>query len=91
MHNLAILHLNGLGVPKDEAAARQWFESAAKKGHPNAMFELASMLHSGRGGPKDDEEAKLWLHLVTRLGGDASLREKAQRLLQQVSGGRGGP
>lgn len=46
LHYATALHL-GKGVPRDEAAARQWFESAAADGNEEAREFLRTGYHTG--------------------------------------------
>ncbi len=46
LHYATALHL-GKGVPRDEAAARQWFESAAADGNEEAKEFLRTGYHTG--------------------------------------------
>ncbi|MCG2579000.1 hypothetical protein LZ012_18570 [Dechloromonas sp. XY25] len=46
MHYATALHL-GRGVPKDEAAARQWFQAAAAQGSEEAKEFLKTGYHTG--------------------------------------------
>lgn len=46
LHYASALHM-GKGVPKDEAAARQWFEAAAADGNPDALEFLRTGYHTG--------------------------------------------
>jgi hypothetical protein len=46
LHYASALHM-GKGVPKDEAAARQWFEAAAADGDPDAIEFLRTGYHTG--------------------------------------------
>jgi TPR repeat protein len=45
---LGLRHLTGDGVEKDEAAARQWLESAAKNGDSRAKKKLEELNEKGR-------------------------------------------
>jgi phosphate/sulfate permease len=54
---LGVAHLNGTGVPKDEAAARALFERAMKAHHPAAYYNLGLMHLHGIGVPKDERKA----------------------------------
>jgi len=45
MHNLATLHIKGIGVPKDETIGLMWLAKAATLGHPIAKTQVAA-LHS---------------------------------------------
>jgi TPR repeat protein len=42
---------------RDYSAAARWFELAAKSGHRDAQFQLATMYENGRGVPQDFTEA----------------------------------
>lgn len=46
LHYASALY-QGKGVPKDEAAARKWFEAAAKDGDPDAIEFLRTGRHTG--------------------------------------------
>ena len=41
--NLGILYADGLGVPRDRAEARKWFEKAAASGNEAAVARLARL------------------------------------------------
>jgi Transposase IS116/IS110/IS902 family/Sel1 repeat len=43
MVNLGLLYQNGLGVPRDYATAREWFEKAADKGDARATAYLEKL------------------------------------------------
>ncbi len=45
MHNLATLHIKGVGVPKDETMGLMWLAKAATCGHAIAAQQVAA-LHS---------------------------------------------
>ena len=50
--DLGIAYAKGEGVPRDDAAARQWFERAATQGAAKAQYWMGAMLERGRGGPR---------------------------------------
>ncbi|MFZ0607265.1 MAG: hypothetical protein WAM75_06250, partial [Xanthobacteraceae bacterium] len=52
---LGELYANGLGVPKDDKKAADWYRLAAARGDANAMFALAMFAINGRAGPRDRE------------------------------------
>jgi hypothetical protein len=43
MHNLATLHIKGIGVAKDEAAGLMWLAKAATQGHQIAQAQIAAL------------------------------------------------
>jgi TPR repeat protein len=66
--DLANLHLNGQGGPRDHEAARQLFERAANRGHVGAMFALGAMYGGGHDIPTDRERALAWFRAGTEKG-----------------------
>lgn len=55
--NLGVAQLKGIGVPKDEAAAKKSFEAAGALNHPAAYFNLGVMNRDGLGVAKDEKLA----------------------------------
>lgn len=51
-YNLARLHIEGIGGPKDMRQAARWLNLAADKGHPAAQALLGHLLVTGNGVPK---------------------------------------
>src|SRR5579885_3542871 len=57
---LGEIYSQGLGVPRDDAKAAQWYKLAADRGDAHALFALAMFKFEGRAGPRNpDEGAKL--------------------------------
>lgn len=77
-HNLGILYETGSGVPKQDAAAEKWYREAARQGHPQAQFQLATTLAAdlmaGQGSCTPSEagerltQAYMWLILASQGG-----------------------
>ena len=44
----------------DFAGAAEWFQQAARKGHPEAQLKLATMYQHGQGVKKSEEQARYW-------------------------------
>ncbi|MEJ6655292.1 MAG: tetratricopeptide repeat protein [Pseudomonas sp.] len=44
MHNLAKLHIKGVGVPKNESIGLMWLTKAAAHGHPIAKQQMAALV-----------------------------------------------
>jgi hypothetical protein len=65
---LGELYANGLGVPRDDKKAADWYKLAAARGDPNAMFALAMFAINGRTGPRDREAGAKWLAAAAKLG-----------------------
>lgn len=56
-----MLHANGVGVEKDEAAAFNWYYRAAEQNYGSAQLRVAQMFAVGTGAPQDYKEAYFWL------------------------------
>ena len=58
----------GLGVPKDLAAAAEWYRRAAQGGNASAQYNLGVFYQFGKGVPKDPAEAARLLRLAADQG-----------------------
>lgn len=65
---LATFFYRGEVVPQNLATARQFFQAAAQRRQPDAMFNLAVMLAQGQGGAQDMAAAYAWCSLSKSLG-----------------------
>jgi TPR repeat protein len=55
---LGIMELNGIRRPRNETAAREWFEKAALQADPDALYRMSHCYQNGWGGaPKDTVKA----------------------------------
>ena len=69
MFNLGRQCETGDTVPKDAAAAVEWYQQAAEAGNSEAMIRLGRMHESGAGGlSKDDTQARDWFLKSAALG-----------------------
>ena len=85
--NLGVRHVEGDGVPQDDAAAVQWFRLAADQGLPAAQRSLGYMYAAGRGVPQDAVEAiRLWR--LAAAGGDAGAQANLGSTYAQGNGVR---
>ncbi|KQV48571.1 hypothetical protein ASC95_21890 [Pelomonas sp. Root1217] len=65
---LATYFYRGEVVPQNLTTARQFFQAAAQRRQPDAMFNLAVMLAQGQGGDKDMAAAYAWCSLSKSMG-----------------------
>jgi len=65
---LGELYADGLGVPRDDRRAAEWYGLAAARGDSNAMFALAMFALNGRAGTRDREASTRWLAAAAKLG-----------------------
>lgn len=71
----------GTILPKDDTAARQWFEVAARNRQADAAFNLAVMYTKGEGGAKDMVKAYVWFRAARLYG-----HENADAALKSIEG-----
>ena len=87
-NGLGVLHLRGMGVGQDLAAALRWFRHAAAQGYPAAQANLGLLYANGWGGvPKDMAQAYRWYLRAARQG-DAEAQTSVGLMLAQGRGTR---
>ena len=57
LNYLGIMHAEGLGTPRDDQLAAEFFFKASVLGYPEAMANLGRIYEEGRGGKRDYEAA----------------------------------
>ncbi len=62
--NLAIMYLDGQGVPQEYQQAAKWFLAAAEQGNAEAQFNIGVLYQDGKGVEKNPVEADKWFHLA---------------------------
>jgi len=62
------IYAEGLGVPKDEVVAAQWYAKGAELGDIEAAFSLGLFLAEGRGVKKDREAAARMFEIAAAKG-----------------------
>ncbi len=66
--SLGALYYGGLGVPRDQRQAANWYRKAAAQGQRDAQFRLAAMYDQGLGVPLNYAEAARWYHAAAIRG-----------------------
>lgn len=61
---VGMMHELGQGVPKNGAAAAEWYRKAADKGWPSAQGNLGALYAQGLGVPRDYVQAYKWWTLA---------------------------
>ncbi len=65
---MGTIYEQGLGVPKDLAAAAEWYRRAAEGGNASAQYNLGIFYQFGKGVPKNSAEAARLLRLAAERG-----------------------
>lgn len=63
---LGFMYENAQGMPKDEAAAANWYGEAAERDNMVAQVRLAIIYRDGRGVPADRVKALFWASMAAR-------------------------
>ena len=87
MNALGACLKDGVGIAKDAAAAKSWFEKAVAAGYAPGHFNLGLMYEQGDLGPAD--AAKAFYHY--RIAADAGVAEARHNLAQLYFDGTGTP
>ena len=67
---IGVMHAMGLGTPRDDLRAFEWYLRSSLKGHPGAQSGLGWYYELGRGLPAPDlVRAYLW-YALSAIGGD---------------------
>lgn len=85
MVELAVMFVNGTGVPRDEAQARKLLERAAEAGNPRAVANLSALSKNG-GAPTDPAKARAFLSRAAETNAEAQYQ-----LGLLMADGAGGP
>ncbi len=87
LFNFGLLHLEGIGCPRNEREARRLFLRAAEAGSPAAEFQLAIMCRDGVGMVEDPAEAFHRMQKAAQAGLPEAQIELARMYLDGVGTG----
>ena len=68
LNNLGAMYLKGMGVPRNQKKAREYFMLAAANNFPPAMYHLGLIFYRGLGAEKNLDTAKNWFERSAVLG-----------------------
>ena len=82
---IGVMHAMGLGVPKDDRRAFDWYLRSSLKGHPGAQSGLGWYYEVGRGLPAPDlVRAYLW-YTLSAIGGDPDAAVSQEEVAKRMS------
>ena len=82
---IGVMYAMGLGVPKDDARAFEWYLRSSLKGHPGAQSGLGWYYEVGRGLPAPDlVRAYLW-YTLSAIGGDPDAAVSQEEVAKKMT------
>ena len=82
---IGVMYAMGLGVPRDDQRAFEWYLRAAMKGHPGAQSGIGWYYEVGRGLPSPDlVRAYMW-YTLSAIGGDPDAAISLEEVVKKMS------
>jgi len=82
---IGVMYAMGLGVPRDDTRAFEWYLRSAMKGHPGAQSGIGWYYEVGRGLPEPDlVRAYLWYRL-SAIGGDPDAAISIEEVVKKMT------
>lgn len=81
---IGVMYALGLGVPRDDVRAFEWYLRASMKGHAGAQSGLGWYYEVGRGTAPDLVRAYLW-YTLSAIGGDVDAPDSLASLAPKLS------
>ncbi len=82
---IGVMYAMGLGVPRDDVRAFEWYLRSALKGHPGAQSGVGWYYEVGRGMPAPDlVRAYLW-YVLSAIGGDPDAAISQEEVVKKMT------
>ena len=82
---IGVMYAMGLGVPRDDVRAFEWYLRSAMKGHPGAQSGIGWYYEVGRGVPEPDlVRAYLW-YVLSAIGGDPDAAISLEEVIKKMT------
>lgn len=82
---IGVMYAMGLGVPRDDKRAFEWYLRSAMKGHPGAQSGVGWYYEVGRGVPEPDlVRAYMW-YVLSAIGGDPDAAISLEEVVKKMS------
>ncbi len=82
---IGVMYAMGLGVPRDDVRAFEWYLRASLKGHPGAQSGIGWYYEVGRGLPAPDlVRAYMWYALAA-IGGDPDAADSREAIVRRMT------
>ncbi|WP_299830895.1 tetratricopeptide repeat protein [uncultured Roseobacter sp.] len=82
---IGVMYAMGLGVPRDDVRAFDWYLRSAMKGHPGAQSGVGWYYEVGRGMPAPDlVRAYMW-YTLSAIGGDPDAAISLEEVVKKMT------
>ena len=82
---IGVMYAMGLGVPRDDVRAFEWYLRSALKGHPGAQSGVGWYYEVGRGMPAPDlVRAYMW-YVLSAIGGDPDAAISQEEVVKKMT------
>jgi len=82
---IGVMYAMGLGVPRDDQRAFEWYLRSAMKGHPGAQSGIGWYYEIGRGLPSPDlVRAYMW-YTLSAIGGDPDAAISLEEVVKKMT------
>lgn len=82
---IGVMYAMGLGVPRDDVRAFEWYMRSAMKGHPGAQSGVGWYYEVGRGLPAVDlVRAYMW-YTLSAIGGDPDAAISLEEVVKKMT------
>ena len=82
---IGVMYAMGLGVPRDDVRAFEWYLRAAMKGHPGAQSGVGWYFEVGRGVAAPDlVRAYMW-YVLSAIGGDPDAAISQEEVVKKMT------
>ena len=82
---IGVMYAMGLGVPRDDERAFDWYLRSALKGHPGAQSGIGWYYEVGRGIPAPDLVRAYAWYVLSAIGGDPDAAVSQQEVIKKMS------
>lgn len=82
---IGVMYAMGLGVPKDERRAFEWYLRAAMKGHPGAQSGVGWYYEVGLGMPAPDLVRGYMWYVLSAIGGDPDAAISQEEIARRMT------
>ena len=82
---IGVMYAMGLGVPRDDVRAFEWYLRSSMKGHPGAQSGVGWYYEVGRGMPTPDlVRAYMW-YTLSAIGGDPDAAISLEEVVKKMT------